>query len=181
MNLISKYNLDEKWEDFMDLIWYNRVSWVTSKFQMLSRMIFWGWYMRNSYDFDAHTIYDMLEMKLDRLYYVFKHHSHCVWNSDVENKDMRRLCEARGLAHKLAKGDYMRHYTKITKTYRVSYDKNDISIRIGIRYPSENKLISNDYYRKLSKRAWNLDEAERKTDQDRLFFLLNTRINHWWD
>jgi len=176
--------LQERWEEFLDLIWHDRIQWVRIKYEMLGRMLFWGWNMRNSYDFDAHTIYDMLYLKLDRLYDLFENHSHLMWNSDTQNKDMRRLCEARGLAKKLSKCDcYMRHYMKVRNTYRYE-DQGDNSAwyteLVGYRYDN-NKTISKEYFRRLSKSAMKLDSAEMKTDKDRLFKLLSDKIDQWWD
>lgn len=63
-------------------------------YEKIKRMIFWGWKMRNSYDYDAHTIYEMLQWKLERLLHVFKYDGHCVWNNSEDNKRMKDLKEA---------------------------------------------------------------------------------------
>lgn len=136
--------------------------------EKIKRMIFWGWKMRNSYDFDASTLYDMIYYKLDRVYNCFLEDSHCVWNDGPNTKGMRKLRIARELARRLKDETYTYHYEQ----YLLKYEPE----RLSTHWTSW--TIRN---RKEFKRAIQRDSAMQKRDNDYLFKLLNKNLTHWWD
>ena len=156
------------------------VSWFTVKYETICRMVFWGWNLRNSYDFDACTIYDILYLKLDKVYKCMRDDSHLMWNSDTNHKDMKRLLEASKLAKKLSEYDYIRHYHKVKTQYSGKRRTDLLSSIERSLYPNA-KPIDNKLYNSMIKKSCKLDGAEKKRDKDRLFRLLNIKIDEWWD
>lgn len=135
--------------------------------EKIQRMFYWGWKMRNSVDFDACAIYEMLYLKLDRVYNCFLVNSHCVWNSDPNSKGMRRLRIARELARRLSTDLYIDNYEKHLE-----------------KFPKEDDWLEfrmEDNERKSFLRAVKKDDYLVERDKEYLFELLNRNINFWWD
>lgn len=154
---------------------------MRSLIEKIKRIVFWGWKLRNNYDFDAGYMYEVMYLKFDRLYYGMLAHSHCVWNSSPSSKLMRRLYEARGLAKKLSESEYGRHsHTFLEKYYRINeYNPNGVNFcrPIGVNA----KLVSQEFYSYGLKKTLTRDENERKIDQKRLYHLMERYIDVWWD
>ena len=78
--LKSLKSITDDWK-YYDTIWqqiylsdwfdpfYKAYKWLTD-WSRLQRFFFWGWNMRYSWDWDAHTVYDMLHLKYKRTYKV---------------------------------------------------------------------------------------------------------------
>lgn len=64
---------------------------VVSFIEMVKRMLFWGWKLRNSWDFDASTIWEMLNLKYTRIYNCMNKNGHLEWNKNENTKSMKRL------------------------------------------------------------------------------------------
>jgi len=65
--------------------------------QTLCRMCWWGWKLRNSYDWDYGYLDRIIYLKLNRMQENMSKHGHCVWNSDPKAKEywlMRKLEQA---------------------------------------------------------------------------------------
>lgn len=156
------------------------MSWLRRKYNTLKRIFYWGWKLRHNYDYDCHSIYEILYLKLDRVYYEMLHHGHSLWNSSPDTKDMRRLCEAKNLAKKLSENyRYGRHYEKASSKYRRErlYALDEI---LGELYPDA-KFINDKLYSVMFRKAFEKDEAEQKRDSDRLFYLVGKYMRGWWD
>jgi hypothetical protein len=161
---------------------YNNITIEYLKYaEMFNRMIFWAWKMRWSWDFDIHTVYEMLYLKLDRSYNCFLKNGHLVWNSNPNNKLMRRLQEARYLAKRLCDDEYkMRAFYETNEKF-VHYFKT-FKIKNKSLYESisnwKNKpRLAELFYNGKTKIYQNMENYERK----RLFHLLEKYINKWWD
>lgn len=146
-SLLQKVYLSE----YLDWVFKLRGTYRSYK-EMFRRMLFWGWHMRWSWDFDAQTLYKMLQLKLSRLNYVFENHGHCVWNSDRDNKRMRELREMIELFKRLFEDEYQ------IKAYEESL---------------KDCLKRYDSYKK-----W---ESLRKQHKERAFYLLKKNIDILWD
>jgi len=169
------------WE-LQDIFWYSWTTWLRVKYQMLERMIFWGWNMRHSYDFDALLCYDILYLKLKRVYECHRDHGNCVWNSNPLNRDMKRLREAVGLAKWLSVNDNSsnKNYFKLVEKY---YDENGrglLSRQVKELYPKA-KPIDSKLYSFMFRKAINKDYEEYLTKKNRFFYLLNKYLGVWWD
>lgn len=147
--------------------------------QMFDRMFFWAFKMRNSWDFDASTIYEMVYLKLDRVYKCMRDHGHCMWNSDPANKDMRRLLELTELARKLSEDDYCRYYYRFNDKY---YNKDrDDSCFIWRLDRLTGKPISDKLYSVMLKKAFDRDHKNRLADKARFFMMMEKYMERFWD
>lgn len=154
---------------------------VRPKYEMLSRMFFWGWHMRNSYDFDASTTYDMLYLKLNRVYNCMKGNSHCVWNSNENTNLMRKLREAVELCRREAncQEEYdMKAWKETEALYGKAYnEKTEAHPTFGslFRLRWNNDKEATIYWKKREKH-W---ASVHKQNKNRLFELLNSRLDYW--
>lgn len=154
-------------------------------------MIFWGWNMRWSYDFDASTIYDMLHLKLNRLHTEFKDNGHCVWNGNIDHPDMKRIRVATELAKRLSTEGYTlracREHEKKWGACEMTSRPVFIGKNVGygkvldFTYPnaSTDKLreICNKDLLRIHKKYDRMQIEDRKY----LFRLLDKYIKQWWD
>lgn len=164
----------------------NLITSVRSKYQTFRRMIFWGWNLRNSWDFDAQTIYDILYLKLQRLYVVFNQNGHLVWNSSPDNKRMRKLSEAILLCKRI-KEDYHENNMFADLEQRFGEVKMEFIPQSNgfSKMKLERSKVSTELqrlaYSQELKKAFNKANKLKKADEDRLFKLLRENINVWWD
>ena len=136
--------------------------------EMVQRMFFWGWKMRHNYDFDASYIYDILYLKLDRVYTCFLENGHCVWNDGADTKGMKRLSIARNLAKRLSKDNYSTHMDEHYKVYPPNRSRPFLA-----RWGREESLSF--------RRAVKKDSVQREGEKKYLFTLLEKHLDCWWD
>ena len=144
-------------------------------------MLFWGWNMRDNYDFDASYLYNTMYLKLDRTYSCMVNNSHCVWNDSVDSKMMRRLCEAKVLSKRLLESKYGSHVDTFLNKYCIIRDKNDLMSQINVRYSANSKIVDKTFYVKGLKEAMKKDNRAYSTDRKRFFRLLEKYTDYWWD
>jgi len=152
--------------DWLSDFIYDKIKWMRSSKEKIERMSFWGWHMRNSYDFDAGTVYDMLHLKFDRLHKCFRDHSTCMWTSDENSRAMRRVKIVSILSKRLA----------------------TLNIRTNVEEHYKNFPPTGDYNRVYSKqetrsmkRAWQMDNQQEKNEKELLFKILKRNMDYMWD
>lgn len=150
--------------------------WMKGKIEEIERFFFYGWKFRKSFDFDAHTIYYMLQIKLERIHQCMKTNSHLLWNDSEDTNLMRKLCEAKGLAKRLDEESYHKHYSRMAERYK-NKDRDGFGFNL---YPDA-KIVDKKLYRILLHGAIKRDQKELETDKKRLFYLLEKYIQHFWD
>lgn len=121
--------------------------------EKLCRMCFWGWKMRNSYDWDFAYLYEMLYLKLDKMQQCMLQSGSCVWCTSKETHLMRKLSICRELARRLWEHDY-----------------NDIKWGYYYKLSSKNRML-----------LYNKQEEIRKADKQLLFRLLEKHLERFWD
>jgi len=171
----------ESIKDYIEDKYYDFIGFFSSKYQMLQRMFFWGWKMRWSWDFDSHTIYEMLHYKLDRLYNCHLKYSHCVWNSDPNNNLMKKLKEASILAKRLSEDQYdIKAFEEADKKFKLKSWMEKIKDTSYSRYYSTYEITPKraELYRKARVKIY---FKQKQYEKDRLFKLLNQYIAIWWD
>lgn len=157
---------------------FNIIYWIRDKYEMIKRMLFWGWKLRNNADFDSHFLYEIIHLKLRKIYECHRDHGHCVWNSSKNNKQMRKLRECYELAKRLYDDEYrLNKVSKIMDKYKSNQSKNNF---VESYYP-EAKAINHKLYTFIIKRSMDKDNAILKERKDRLFTLLYKYIDEWWD
>lgn len=144
--------------------------------EKLRRMVYWGWKMRNSYDFDAHTIYDMLHYKLDKIYQSALKDPYHVW-TDPNTKLMKRLKEASILAKRIREDNYQirafqeadekftyKHWLVPSLTHRKSSLFKKTPERARLFYKGRDRI-----YMKV-----------QQHEVERFHMLLEKYIDRWW-
>lgn len=176
----KKHKLSEFKEWIVDKIWDVR-SFFRSKYEMLCRMAFWAWHMRWSWDFDAHTIYQMTYLKLKKIHECMLNHGHCVWNSDPLNNRMRKLAEAKVLAKRLADDDYDMAAWYETED-RYGHKSWTTPVDGGKYHQYHSTWIKNPKQAEIFYKARTKHHAARKkTDLRRYHYLLEKYSRQWWD
>ena len=152
------------------------------------RFFYWGWMLKDSYDFDAQTIYQMLYLKLERMERSFTSNGHCVWNSDPNNKGMRKLRVAKNLAKRLWEEDDKTEQDEINRLDLKwgERDREFIPTKNGLnRFIIKNKNTkSEEEQLKADKEYFSIYEKSSKKmeyEKKQLFKLLSKHINYWWD
>lgn len=169
-------------------LWRDFYHWFMAKKEMVERMFFWGWAMRDSVDFDAHTVYAMLYYKLDRLYKCFRDYSNCLWDSDINSTQMRKLRIARELARRLMDDDYRTQAGKIEEIF------GNLEMVFGPKVPGKCTVSCdfvmtnvkddarlNEIALRMHSKAYREDDAIREREKKYLFKLLETYTDKWWD
>lgn len=168
------------YSDFFDLL-HKVITWFSVQYQTLERMLFWGWKMRHSYDFDAHTVYEAIHLKLERIHKCMKENGHLEWNSDESNNLMRKLAECKGIAKKLAEENYRRHCTTFHETYRTKRQTSSWLDEAMERHYPKARVIDEKTYSHFFKKAIEADNLEKNADKKRLYYLLDKYLEQWWD
>lgn len=155
------------------------------KYEMLCRMFFWGWKLRNNWDFDGETVYGILELKLERMYDCFKADEYHVWCSSTENKRMRQLSEAILLCKRLNNnyyenmsfaeidaifGDPSFHFVQLDNWFH----------SMEVYRPRVKTQEDKEFFSKEYKRIMNKYSKLHKQDQERFYYLLNNNVRQWW-
>lgn len=176
-------NLKYAFSDREELKWYLEdvfiYSWLTplrSFKEQLGRMIYWAIRMRKSYDFDAQTLYRVIYYKLDAVYDTMKNHSHLEWNSTEDSKLMRRLNEARVLAKRLSEWEEHRRLSNMMEKYRPKGENQSF-----LYWSSKGKPIDPKLYSLMVKKTSSRDHQEYQSNKRRLYHLLETYLDSWWD
>ena len=153
------------WTNFLDFgnHWFSEL--IVIPFEMIQRMIFWGWKMRYSYEWSCHSVYLMIHLQLKAIIDYSKEYAHCTWNSNYNGKEMRKLRFACELAKRLWENDYDTH----VRVYQEKWGETKFSKKIfGIRKADRS-------------RAFDMDNKQEKTEKELLFKMLNKYLDNWCD
>jgi len=184
--LDNKTRFQEIIGDIKDFICSYTIDPFRKYYQMFKRMIFWGWNMRRSYDWDVYGVYRMVNLKLDRCYKEFRDNGYCVWNSSESSNRMRKLRTAIELSKRLDEDKYLDkgfiEHDKKWGEVKVSYKpldnglSNVIFKRPGIK-TEEDEIKAKKEIKALMKKA----NKQKESDKKQFFDLLYKNIEIWWD
>lgn len=155
--------------------------WFINLFETLERMFYWGWKLRKSYDFDGNTLFDIIHLKLERLYKCHRDHGHCEWNSSTETKLMKRLKEASELAKRLSDEEYTDKYSMRVFSNYIGSEGDGFIYDSHKKFHPEAKEIDSNLYSVMLKKALNKDYKNYTNNKNRLFKLLDRYLDRWWD
>jgi hypothetical protein len=160
---------------------------IRSIYGTIKRFLYWGWKMRDNYDFDHTYIYIMLKLKISRMSKLF------IENDYTEDEDWnhsRRAMEfCINVLDRLIEDEYSNKQTDILdakfgasemtseqiasgKTFRVIFMRNGIE---------ESKTPDHEEYHEEFLRRINFADRKRKRDINLLFKVMEQRIEYWWD
>jgi len=146
---------------------------IIQLYETIKRFFFWGWKLRNNHDWDGAYMYEIIYIKLSRMYYCFLNDGHCVWNSSKDMKDMRKLYECKELAKRLREGEY---HSYIHKHYDKWCPNLDIILHLNRR--NEDRSLAEKIEFKV---ACKKDNAQYKVDKERFDYLFSKYLTTWWD
>lgn len=138
---------------------YTVLDFFTALRYSLELTIFWGRHGKDFPDWDAHVLYRIMFLYLDRMYKNFDEHGHLVWNRHPDTKGMRQVRRVRELAKRLSENNYLDD---------VEYFKN--------------RMISSRTFFDGGTISWSKDSDKRaERDKKEFFELLSKNIDHFWD
>lgn len=149
---------------------------ISKYWDKICRFFYWGWKMRNSYDWDSGFVYEMLQLKLQRMVKACYHDGNHVWSP--KSRQYKALVECIELC-KRVNGSETPYYDRFTAEFGP-----------GARYrfePIENsdcvKLLDDNtaFYKKLRRLAFTEDQKLEKQRKERLFHLMAKWSDFWWD
>lgn len=195
-----KDKLEEWWvmNPIVDWIYDHTVKPYRTYKEMLARMFFWAWHMRWSWDFDAHTIYDMILLKLKKLEYVFEKHGHCCWQEpgDEEYFRMEALKEAIAVCDRIANKSDHDYVDGLNEAHDKKWGELETNM-LDNPTKEEDKVPAGVIFRSWRKNAKTKEDEEkereeyraimmqhheaREADKKRLFELLHEHLDGWWD
>ena len=156
--------------------------------QMIGRIFFWGWKMRDNYDYDSAYLLETMQLKLERMLKAFEQDTHFSWTTEREEKEeyramvalricvliLKRMNERYSLDYAIHAWD--KHHAKWGET-KIFFEENGrvttkqenvVDEETERQERAEFKLVS-ELNRKIYVRDWNL-----------LWKLLNEYSRHWW-
>lgn len=178
---IWKLKLKEWWYDLPPVKWYYSL-WVT--YRRLKRVYRWSKFMWTNWDFDALSIYPLLEYKLKRVQYCLEQ-GHAI----QEDKDMKALRIVIKLANRLA-NDY--HETKLYDRHEAKWgqlhtwftDCND-GTGCSQMHSKRPKAVTEEEQEKELEEFRNLffalEPKWRGRDEKWFFEILRRHIRNLWD
>lgn len=171
--------------DWFDPV-HNVINWFRNTYARICRFFFWGWKLRNSHDWDGHTLYEIIHLKLERMDKEMLNKGHLAWQYEEKKRCYRTLKIAKEAARRLSKGRLEdRAVTKFHDTYGYTFkgqEKRDNCLSHIFGMDQEPKiLLSEGLYKKLQKSAWKEDADRLQYHKDLLFNTLNKWLEHYWD
>ena len=136
----------------------------------LSNFFYWGWKLRENYDWDYSFLYEIIYLKLERMERIFRNKSYAI-NS---KKHAKQIMVAKNLAKRLMDENYDFYETDFYK----KWGGHEIKIENGLIefiYPN----VSD--YNKNQRIAIMRDNSKKSEDKKALFDLLEKQIEYWWD
>lgn len=164
-----------------DKLFYSWYYPLKSFYEQVERMYFWAKAMRHSYDFDGHTVYEVLYLKLDRLQQGCLKHGNCVWDGSIDTKLMKRLSEARMLAKRLSEEKIdMRAFSEAEERFGFisRFEDSDehgySTLKTDWKRDRKNAKL---FYKARTK----LYVKVKQDEKDRFYYLLDKYLEQWWD
>ena len=168
------------YDDIVQYLYDKIINPFNSYIGMWRRFFYYGWKLRWNYDFDAHTIYEMIYLKLDSLHKTFNEYGHLMWNSDDNNPTMRKLRIAKILAKRLFDDKYLEN-TLIPHTKKWGESTRGFFNNEKIKYKKCKNLKESEQAVKEMMKLHEKSNKLKEIEKNELFKLLNKYIPHWWD
>lgn len=89
----------------------------------IKRFFYWGWKLRNSYDWDHSYFYEIIYLKLDSMYRYLTTYGICV-SSNKNSNLMKKLLEASNLAKSLSDESFEYSYNPFDNSF-VGHKRSD--------------------------------------------------------
>ncbi len=153
--------------------------------QTIGRFFFWGWKLRNSYDWEFSYLDQMIHLKLKRMLKQFQN-GPTVWGKDLNNNPpkqqlgrvFKRCVE---LSRRLSEHDYSEYTEKILDEKWGEYSRNPCRgeswfTRVKVKTPADKKKCNKDILRYYAK-----SEKQQQSERIELHRLLGKYGDRFWD
>ena len=165
---MTKEDLKDHISDFI----YDIKSFFVVSHEQICRFFYYGWKMRNAYEFDSHSILMADHYATTRLLKFMQSNStHTLWTS-YDSKLLRRLIEYQNLGERLLKY----HYNDNTNKFFDSIGNPGFDELWG-----DNRKEWTKYESFCFKKAVERDTMEAKNDWKRYCKLRERYLQMWWD
>lgn len=152
------------------------------RWEKTKRFFYWGWKLRDSYDFDSGTVYEMLALKYERIYKVLEN-GHCCH----AKSHMKRLKTIIGLAERLSKDDYLSQaLIPVEQRWgELQMHWNDLPEGRSILSRTTLSKTKTDKENTIAKKEWSNasshSDAMEKADKQLLWALIAKYNDYFWD
>ena len=155
-------------------------------YETVCRFCFWGWKLRNAYEFQCESIYLTIYLQLKQMIDYSKEYAHLCWNSNYEGSEFRKLRIASCLAKRLYEDDYNIHMKNHDKKWGCGQyttienketDRTYLEIKRKNIHNEKDKLQHSKEYRLAS----DADEKQKSNERKYLYKLLEKHLESWWD
>jgi len=154
-------------------------------YEQVCRFLYYGWNMRNAYEFDSSSVelaqhYSLLRLKK----FMESDKTHLAWNDSKDTKLMKRLAEAVKLSGELLKiddGTSHKHYSKLRKKYKPKKKNDTLSFIDKLYDTSETKEIDDKLFTFMLRKAFKKDNTVFLEKKKRFEYLMSKYLKHWWD
>lgn len=175
--------MSKRLKDRTSSCWQNKIlhSAIFRLYRKFQRLYQWNKLLWNDYDFDAHSIYSLLEHKLKNI-----NHQLITGHAIQEKKDLQALSIAISLAARLREDKYKditlnRHDKKWGELITWTTPLPNGNFSWNSRRPNAVFEVQKIQERTELLAAWESAKNRRDREAKWLFSILATRIPTWWD
>lgn len=142
-------------------------------FNQISNFFYWGWKLKENYEWDYFFLYEIIYLKLQRMEKLF-----CNGMGEDSIKYAKQIMVAKNLAKRLMDDKYdfylSEFYRKNGEARAMFINENGIT-KLEFIHP---KIPDYDTNEGIARQR---DDAKREEDKKELFKLLEKQIEYWWE
>ena len=159
---------------------------ISCFFETVERFFFWGWKLRNSYDWDHRYLVEIIHFKLKRMEKKFIKNSRCTWTERLSKGHPSGLAQKLKVAIKLSER-YLNHdYSNETKhaLHQEKYGEFTFKSEKGYfitRYDKTKTEEENNKAKKAFSKLMKEEDERREAERVQLFEIISKYSEHWWD
>lgn len=186
LSLKRKTPMKERWEDFVDYLYDLYTDLLIVPYETTRRFFYWGWKLKKNYSFDCNNTYYMIHLRLKKMIEYSEKYSSCLWNSNPNTTQMRKLRIACELAKRLNDDYYWTHKNKHEEKWgelQLHFGKPDERRCRSLDFsrPNANTDKEKEQERKEYQIASDMDDQQKKDERKYFFKLLEKHLEGWWD
>lgn len=153
---------------------------IRLQYERICRMLYWGWAMRDNYDFDSGFMFDMEVLKLKRLLWVFENEGHHWEECEKYAPKMKSIRLAIKIGDKLLEDRYMKHYDlHVAKWGRITHHSEPIPGSPNFKMVPSREM--SDKERKEFLEAFETDDRIRARHRRWFYDIIKVHGERWWD
>lgn len=188
--LTRKTSFQERKELLADVLYDLYTDFIIVPYETMERFIYWGWQLRKNQDWSIeYFFYYYNYLKLKKFINYCEKYGHLQWNSDPDNKAMRKVKLACYLAKRLWEDNYNTQIDKHYEKWHINIlddwefgDPDESGCR-ELKSKREKELSKTEAIREHNEciKARDEDDLQKKNEKELFFRLLSKHIEHWVD